>query len=408
MGAILLVMFWLCQEARGEEALHAPQLLETYRAALVRLQAACGSGEIEGVVTRESFEGGSDRAVREYTFVMGYASDGHREKHGLIRRDLKFPTYFERIFFSRDGEILILERIDPGRPFYIRWISKPLEHPEALTPNDRRDMFARAAYSFGGFLIPTLLQSPTFRITELKRMDGDSLFRVGFEARYDAVPSSPGLKGWLMLDPGRDWALRAHEVRVADSASPNSTSYTLSGTSRYSGSTPFPEEVTIVTRSSVKGRPHEDQLRFRAKRRSAMPPRPEDLTLTSCGLGDYPWGGDRPTDRGGARLTVPISVVPFIQPKPGSTVDVSFEFTNPGPKPVRVVGMRIGCAARLPANDLPGLIEPGQSKTFTIKLQAFSEAEAGETRTPLYVYTTASGQAEIKLTLVGRSNGENR
>jgi hypothetical protein len=271
-------------------------------------------------------------------------------------------------------------------------------------------MFARAAYSFGGFLIPTILQSPTFRITELKRVarDGNSLVRVGFETRYDAVTSSPGLTGWLMLDPERDWALRAHEVRVAYSAAPNPPSYSVNGSSRYSGSTPFPEEVALVTRSGGDGRPHEDRLRYRAKRRSATPPRSEDFTLTSYGLGDYPWDRDRPTNQDAARLTVPISVVPFLRPKPDSTVDVSFEFTNPGPKPVRIVGMRIGCAAILPTDDLPGPIEPGQSKSFTIKLQAFSGAEAGESRTPLYVYTTASGQAEVELTLVGRSNAQNR
>jgi hypothetical protein len=47
-------------------------------------------------------------------------------------------------------------------------------------------------------------------------------------------------------------------------------------------------------------------------------------------------------------------------------------------------------------------MEPGQIKTFKLKLQATAETEASETRIPLYVYTTAPGQAEVELTLVER------
>jgi hypothetical protein len=101
-------------------------------------------------------------------------------------------------------------------------------------------------------------------------------------------------------------------------------------------------------------------------------------------------------------LTVATPEIPFVHPESKSTVDVPFEINNPGPQTVRVVGMRIGCAALLPTEDLPSEILPGQRKRFDLKLQAFSEAGARQTGTPLYVYTTAFGQAEVEFTLVGR------
>jgi hypothetical protein len=98
----------------------------------------------------------------------------------------------------------------------------------------------------------------------------------------------------------------------------------------------------------------------------------------------------------------------FVHPRPKSTVDVSIELTKPVPKPARIVGTRFGCATTLPSEDLPGPIAPGQTRTYTLKIHAFSEASAGEARTPLYVHTTASGQAEVEFTLVGRWNSENQ
>jgi hypothetical protein len=47
-------------------------------------------------------------------------------------------------------------------------------------------------------------------------------------------------------------------------------------------------------------------------------------------------------------------------------------------------------------------MEVGQTKSFKLKLEAITETEASETRFPLYLYTTAPGQAEIELPLVGR------
>ena len=55
--------------------------------------------------------------MRETTVEMAYSSDGDREKHVLIRRDLASAPYFERVFLPRNGRTLILERLDPSRPF---------------------------------------------------------------------------------------------------------------------------------------------------------------------------------------------------------------------------------------------------------------------------------------------------
>ena len=53
-------------------------------------------------------------------------------------------------------------------------------------------------------------------------------------------------------------------------------------------------------------------------------------------------------------------------------------------------------------------MEPGQTKRFALTLRAFSEPETGEAESPLCLYTTAPGQGEVELTLVGRRNTENR
>ncbi len=101
-------------------------------------------------------------------------------------------------------------------------------------------------------------------------------------------------------------------------------------------------------------------------------------------------------------------VLYYDRPAPKASVDLSFQLTNSGPKTIRVVGMRFGCAANLPAEELPCRIEPGQTKTLTLKILPSSETGTGETRFPLYLYTTAPGQAEVELTLVGRSSTGDR
>jgi len=320
-ACVLAGCSWPVRAALGGEQLDSRRFLDTYRTALRRLEAACGSGYLEGVYTSQWFGARADRPEREATLDMAYGSDGDREKHVLIRRDLAFPPDFERVFLPRSGRTLILERLDPARPFYIRWISKPSEAPDNMAPIDRRDVIARAAYSIGGgFLIPSILDSPSFQLIELGRVDreGASQVRLVFKSRSDAAKSLPELD-------------------------------------------------------------------------------------------DYPWDTTegRPEGRGSSQLMVDTRVLYFDRPAPKTSIDLSFQLTNSGPKPVRVVGWRCGCAATLPAEDLPCRIEPGQSKRLTLKLRGYSETETGETKFPLYLYTTAPGQAEVELTLVGRRNTGN-
>ena len=399
--------------ALGSEQLDSRPFLDTYRTALGRLQIACGSGYLEGVYTSRRFGANAEQPDREVTVDIAYGSDGDREKHGLIRRDLAFPPYFERVFLPRSGRTLILERIDPARPFYIRWIGKPSEAPDQLAPIGRRDKIARAAYSIGGgVLIPSILDSPSFQIIELGRVEqgGASLVRVVFKSRFDAATSPYELDGWLVLDPERDWALRAHEVRTVWPASPKYHSV-WSGTVRYADAAaagPLPEELTLVDRFANDGQAGEHRIHFRARRRTVEPPPAGDFMLGGYGLDDYPWDTEARREGGASPLKVDTPVLYFDPPAPKTSVELSFRLTNSGPTPVRVVGMRFGCAANLPAEDLPCRIEPGQTKRFALTLRAFSEPETGEAEAPLYLYTTAPGQVEVELTLVGRRNTENR
>jgi hypothetical protein len=157
----------------GTNILQLDRFLETYCSALERLQIACGMGYLEGIYTGQSFLPAANQPERDATFGMAYASDGDLEKHVLIRTDLASTPYFERVFLPRNGRVLILERLDPARPFYFRWISDPDEDLGG-TANNRRDMFARAAYSIGSFfLMPSILNSPSFQIIELAPVERD-------------------------------------------------------------------------------------------------------------------------------------------------------------------------------------------------------------------------------------------
>jgi hypothetical protein len=387
--------------------LHSDDFLETYRSALGRLQTACGSGYLEGVYTSQWFESSADRPVREVTIEMAYGSDGNREKHALIRRDQASTPFFERVFLPRDGRKLILERLDPARPYYIRWISDPDEDPSPHAPNDRRDKIARASYSIGGgYLMPAILSSPSFEITELGHVhhDGGSLVRAVFKSQSDAATSLPELDGWLLLDAARDWALMAHEIRIAWAAVPEYHS-AVSGTVRYASGAdphPFPEEVTLVDRFVHNEGRGEHRIHFLARRRASEALSAEEFALAAYDLGDFPWDVTGQSESPASdQLIVHTPVISYNRPALKGSVDISIQLTNSGNEPVRVVGMRFGCAAILPAEDLPCRIEPGQDKTFIVKLLASSETETGETRAPLYLYTTAPGQSEIELTLVG-------
>ena len=123
---------WPTTAALASEQIDSREFLDTYRAALKRLQAGCGSGDLEGVYTSQWFGARADQPLRETAVEMAYSSDGNREKHVLIRRDQASAPYFERVFLPRNGRTLILERLDPARPFFIRWISKPSEAPDNL------------------------------------------------------------------------------------------------------------------------------------------------------------------------------------------------------------------------------------------------------------------------------------
>jgi hypothetical protein len=410
---ILSLALWVlgsscsARRASEEQPVDSRRFLEVYRGALGRLQTACGSGYLEGVYKSQWSDAKPGRPEREATLEMAYGAGGNREKHVLIRRDLSTTPYFERVFLERTGRTLILERLDPARPFYIRWITKPSEVPDGLAPTDRRNMVVRAAYSIGGILIPTILDSPSFQITKLGRVDRDADLpdRVVFKSRIENTKSSPEIEGWLLLDPKRDWAVREYEVRIGSPANPDSL-VVMSGTARYSdeaGQSPLPEEVTSVTRSGGGAGTGQHRIHFEARRRTNEPPAAVDFTLAAYGLGDYPWDGDgeaQSVGRGQARLIVDKPLVYFDRPAPNASADVSFQLTNAGAKPARVVGMRIGCASNLPTNDLPCQIEAGGIKRLALKLLATSEP--GETRSTLYLYTTAPGQAEVELTLVGR------
>jgi len=398
--------------APGGDVLDSRGFLEAYRPALERLRSACGSCYLEGVYTGQRFESGNDRPVREVSLEMAYGSDGNREKHVLIRRDSASVPYFERVFLPRNGRTLILERIDPARPFYIRWITRPTEAPDDLRPNDRRDEIVRAAYSIGRvFLLPEMIDWPGFRIIEVRRVNqaGASLVRVAFKCQPDAAKSLPELDGWLLLDPDRDWALREHEVRLTWPASPDYHSL-VTGKVRYAdgaGSGPLPEEVTLVDRAGTNSQVGERRTHFQARRRISQAPLAQSFTLAAYDLGDYPWDIEgQPEGAGPGQLKVVTPIITFDLPSGKETVDLSFELENSGTTPVRVVGMRFGCAAILPADDLPCRIEAGQTKRLTLKLRSYSET--GDTSSPLYVYTTAPGQSEVELTLRGRSNTGNR
>ncbi len=410
LAVFLSCSSWCVCATCGSDQVDSRQFL-TYRAALKRLQAGCGSGYLEGVYTNQWFGGKSDQPEREMTADITYSSDGNREKYVLVRRDQTSVPYFERVFLPRGGRTLILERIDPARPFFIRWISKPTEAPDNLAPTDRRDVVVRAAYSIGGgFLVPSILDAPSFQIIQLGRVDRDgaSLVRATFHCPADAAKSTPEMDGWLLLEPTRDRALRAHEVRITWPAAPSCPSI-VSGTVRYADGAAaglLPEEVTVVDRFQRDGRPAgEHRIHFQVRRRAAGSPPADAFTLAAYGMGDFPWDNEgRPKGDGSGQIRLNTPILLYDRPAPKTTVDLSFQVTNTGPGPVRVVGMRFGCAAMLPADNLPCRIEASQTKTLTLKLLATPEPERVGTKHPLYLYTTALGQAEVELTLVGRAS----
>ena len=195
-------------------------------------------------------------------------------------------------------------------------------------------------------------------------------------------------------------------------ASPNSHSV-VSGTVRYADGAlagPLPEEVTLVDRFQRDEQASEHRIHFRARRRSAEAPSADTFTLAAYDLGDYPWDVEpQPEDRGSRQLMVHTPVLYFDRPAPKTFVDLSFQLTNSGSQAVRVVGMEVWLRGHPSRRGLavPNPTRPDQ--------EAHAEAPGiprrrrrDETRFPLYLYTTAPGQAEVELTLVGRSSTGDR
>lgn len=89
---------------------------------------------------------------------------------------------------------------------------------------------------------------------------------------------------------------------------------------------------------------------------------------------------------------------------PGETVPVSFEMTNRGADPIRVLGCRAGCSCMVP-RDLPYTLRPNERKTLNLTVrmpprrdEARPPAKLG---LPLTLFTSNRAQSRIELLVRG-------
>ncbi len=87
--------------------------------------------------------------------------------------------------------------------------------------------------------------------------------------------------------------------------------------------------------------------------------------------------------------------------EPGNTVHVSFELTNKGINPIRIVGCQSVCTCTVP-KDLPYTLGPGQTKELVLTVEIPTQySGANHLSLPLTLFTTSSTQSRIPLMLQG-------
>lgn len=105
----------------------------------------------------------------------------------------------------------------------------------------------------------------------------------------------------------------------------------------------------------------------------------------------------------GETLFIDSTTKSFGSVRAGDPTSVSFQLTNRGTEPVRIVGCLAYCNCIVPA-DLPITLNPSESRDFIISIHTFQRGGESGTRPfnqPVNLYTTNPAQAEIPLTVKG-------
>ena len=83
----------------------------------------------------------------------------------------------------------------------------------------------------------------------------------------------------------------------------------------------------------------------------------------------------------------------------GGWSTVTFNLTNFGPEPIRVVGFRASCSCIMPER-LPMSLAAGQSTPFRVKIHHLQESDKSEM--PMLIYTNIARQPELLVWVTGK------
>lgn len=258
--------------------------LAKYRQALRELAAEYRDVEIEGV------DGNSTQ--------FHYVSSGVNESLRLLREK---PTFFDRVFIYTGSRGYRMRRPTPDGAYFLEKLVNSDQIPPAVLQYRK---FAReAAYHARGPAgrLSELVDSPEFTVKDVARVTeaGESLVKFAFEY---LPPRKPANKGWFLLDPALNWAIRGYGYTVEGKADtskkgPIQVSSRVAGGVRYkvqNGRT-VPTEVWSKMVTNRSDKPFTQRAAISTFSLGRTPA--SKFTLDTYGLGDLERTGEQVEQR---------------------------------------------------------------------------------------------------------------
>ena len=310
--------------------LSSKTLIQEYKNSINTININNQSIIIEGFLSSTHFKNGEKEPFATRMKQILYASKQGRERIIFDYKESNNMKNFERRVLVLGCERnFLLGRNFPQETYQILELITDSEtkRSKIMFPDLIFTVDSPYALSFLRVPIISIIDSESFKFVKIEQasnQEQDSI-RVVFDYRPSASESAKNgftdgivLRGWMIFEPEKNWAIREYEIQGTSSKFPDYL-FSYSGMIRYGNGGdgfPMPEEVTFRATTFQSGMEvARDEHHFQAERLSTDPIPDSEFTLAAYGLGDVEQPPGAPTNTlpywafGFAIVAMAISVV---------------------------------------------------------------------------------------------------
>jgi len=324
-AALLSLFVVLERPCLAVNDLSPESFLQEYRNAIKQSQIANRNIQLEGILSRTIFRNNEQKISEEQKRVLYAANQGREKIMFHVGKPDDAEGYAERVFVLGCDRNFLLGRSSPQGNFQVLEIIADSNRKRSQLANDLA-FTADLTNSLSGIPLLQMIESKNFKVIEIKQnvIGNHHFVRVEFDYRpnaYEDAELEGGVfRGWMLVDPERNWVVREYEYKATSAKSPDVVP-TYTGAIRYKieeDGTPLPEEATCIMKY-VQSNGETEIMRleyhFQAERLSTDPIPDSEFTLAAYGLGDFEQPPGAPTNTlpywafGFAAVALGISVV---------------------------------------------------------------------------------------------------